>query len=140
MKKLRKCMECTNHHRDSHKLCPSCHSRKMRRLHPMRYAFENLRSNSKRRGIPFNLTFEQFAYFCFLIPYIQNKGITKDSLTIDRRDSTKGYTLDNLQAMTNSDNARKGIKKLEFDEEAYERGLGFRMRVYRIGGGQYGDQ
>ena len=128
----RKCTQCPNHHKYPRKLCPSCHQRDMRRRHPMYYAFDNLRCNSKRRGIPFSLTFEQFKKFAVATDYIQNKGTTKNSYSIDRIKNELGYTVDNIQILTVGANASKGKNKLAFDEELYNRTGEFSMRVHPI--------
>ena len=132
MSKRRKCTQCPNHHKYPRKLCPSCHQRDMRRRHPMYYAFDNLRCNSKRRGIPFSLTFEQFKKFAVENKYIQNKGITKDSYSIDRIKNHLGYTVDNIQILPMGLNSKKGVKKLEFDEQHYDATGEFRLRVFPI--------
>ena len=92
--------------------------REWRRKNPEKYAYHNLKSNSKRRGILFELSFEEFKEFCFKTEYIQGKGKTKDSYSIDRKDSSKGYTKNNIQILTLSENSRKGTKTLHYDWQA----------------------
>lgn len=81
--------------------------RKVRKANPMRCTYTNLKANAKRRGHAFDLTYEQFQQFCIATDYIAGKGRTKESYSIDRKDSTKGYTLDNIQRMSVSENSRK---------------------------------
>lgn len=76
-------------------------------LHPDKYAYKNLKTNAKRRGKEFSLTFEEFIEFAIKHNYIAGKGITKTGLHIDRIDNRKGYTIDNIQVLTNSENIRK---------------------------------
>jgi len=83
------------------------HVRRWRSLNPMRYAYLNLKHNARRRGKEFKLTFEQFAQFCRKVDYLKKKGVSASSYHIDRIDENKGYTLDNIQVLTNSANVRK---------------------------------
>lgn len=87
-----------------------CHTHEKIRYkekHPIRYAYSVLKNNAKRRKIPFNLTIEEFIKFCTLNNYIENKGRFGHSYTIDRKIPWIGYTYDNLQILTNSQNVRK---------------------------------
>lgn len=81
----------------------------------MKAAFQTLRHNATRRGKPFNLTFEQFQQFCRETKYMAGRGRSKQSFTIDRIDNNKGYTIDNIQMLTKSDNCRKKTKTLIYD-------------------------
>jgi hypothetical protein len=80
----------------------------------MKAAFQNLRTNAKRRGKLFAITFEEFAIFCQRTQYLTNKGKRKDSFSIDRKQNHLGYTLDNIQVLTLSQNT---IKKIVIDYE-----------------------
>lgn len=73
----------------------------------MRDAYLNLKSNAKRRGKVFELTFDQFREFASQCQYIKKKGRTANSYHIDRIDETKGYTIDNIQLLTNIENIQK---------------------------------
>jgi len=132
---FRRCASCPHlidRRRNRHLNCPSCRSRRYRGKDPMRYAYRNLKTNSKRRGIVFSLTFEEFTKFARATNYIKRKGLSFDSYSIDRIDNMRGYTPDNIHILTMSDNARKSTKKVEFDIESYERTGEFRMRVHRL--------
>jgi hypothetical protein len=78
-----------------------------RNRHPFKYAYTSLKHNTKRRGHEFNLTLSEFIRFCRITSYLKYKGIRKNNYTIDRIDETKGYTLDNMQVLSNSDNVKK---------------------------------
>lgn len=110
---------CSSITRGRQKLCKTCTSRLWRIKNPERASFLNLKSNSKKRNIPFLLTFEQFQQFCVEYNYIEGKGRSKTSYTIDRIRNEEGYHIDNLQVLPNSQNASKGTKKLEawWDEQ-----------------------
>ena len=63
--------------------------------------------NAKRRRKDFTLTFDEFECFCKRTGYDKMKGITADSLTIDRTDDTKGYHAWNIEAISLSSNVKK---------------------------------
>jgi len=81
--------------------------RRWRKNNPMNAAYNNLKNNAKRRGKPFELTFEQFKQFAIKTEYIAKKGISATSYTIDRINEELGYTIDNIQVLQNSDNIKK---------------------------------
>lgn len=97
--------------------CHTCESRLKRDRDRVKYAFNTLRSNAKRRGHGFDLTLEQFRNFAIETDYIVNKGKTATSYSIDRRENDKGYTLDNIQIMTLADNSRKHTKRVVYEPE-----------------------
>lgn len=114
---MKDCIDCGK--RTKEKRCPTCRSRDYRRRNPVRYAFNNLRTNAKRRGHTFTLTFNQFQLFAVKTEYIVNKGTTRDSYSIDRIDPTKGYSIHNIQILTLAQNSQKGVRKqIEWDEYA----------------------
>lgn len=105
------CIECNIRPRyRRERYCATCSTRRKRTINPVGSAYSNLKQNAKRRGHAFDLTLEQFKAFCVATDYIVRKGTSKESYTIDRIDPTKGYTLDNLQVMTNQENGRKSNK------------------------------
>lgn len=69
-----------------------------------RAIYNRLKSSAKKRNIPFNLTLcdlnnLSFPISCPIldIPLAYNTGAPQDnSYSIDRKDSTKGYELDNI--------------------------------------------
>jgi len=101
---------CTNQRAPRSRRCHRCNKRRYKERHPKRYAYNVLKQNARRRGKEFHLTFEEFCIFCKETKYFYKKGIYKNSYHIDRKDETKGYTLDNIQVLTNSDNVRKYLK------------------------------
>jgi hypothetical protein len=106
------------------KICSACQSRIWRAKNTYRAAYIILKFNAKRRGHEFTLTFEQFKKFAIKTKYIKGKGIFRDNLHIDRKDETKGYTIDNIQILTNSQNIRK---YLEYKFDDYERKMKARI-------------
>jgi hypothetical protein len=97
-------------------LCWKHYRRVIRQENPVKYAWQNLKDNAKRRGKEFTLTLEEFEKFAVKTAYMHRKGRGRFSYTIDRIDPEKGYTPDNIQVLTNSDNVRKmHIARLEVD-------------------------
>lgn len=70
--------------------------------------YHRLKNAAKRRGIPFDLTRDQFAQFAQETGYAYKRGRTVQGWHIDRIDPLRGYTLDNVRALPASDNCRKG--------------------------------
>jgi hypothetical protein len=97
-------------------------NRDYRRNNPLRYAYMTLRDNSKRRGKFFDLTFEQFCAFAVETEYMLKKGIFQKSYHIDRIREEDGYTLDNIQVLTNEDNVKKYLR---YHYDDYERRMEF---------------
>lgn len=91
------------------RFCHSCRKRKYKEKHPLRYCYNTLRSNAKRRWKGFGITFEEFTQFCKENDYLELKGKTKNSLSIDRIKNFQGYNLSNMQTLTLSLNSKKGI-------------------------------
>lgn len=95
--------------------CNTCLSRRKRERNPMRYAYDTLKFNAKRRGKYFELTFEEFKKFAVETDYIKGKGITKKSYSIDRSDNTMGYFIGNIAVRSMEFNARKRKKILNYE-------------------------
>ena len=106
---MRTCKLCDKHI-EKGRTCRACINRKHRANSPERYAYQALKDNAKRRGKPFEITFQEFKDFCKKVGYMRKKGITRDSYHIDREDETKGYVAGNLQILTNVDNVRKYLR------------------------------
>lgn len=102
-----KCLQCATRLSNKGKICSTCSSRNWRKNNPIRYAYNNLKGHAKARGKEFTLTFEQFKEFAVKADYIAKKGRQSYSYHIDRKDETKGYTIDNIQILTNGENVRK---------------------------------
>lgn len=83
----------------------------------MKIAYYSLKYHAIERKKEFSLTFEQFEQFCIKTNYLNKKGIKKNSYHIDRIDESKGYHIDNIQLLTNSDNIRKYIKFVRINED-----------------------
>lgn len=86
--------------------CARCAGRIWARDHPLTYAYAKLRSNAKRRGHGFALTLQEFARLCEGTGYLESRGRMRDCLSIDRIDSRKGYSADNVRVVSVSMNSR----------------------------------
>ena len=73
----------------------------------MRDAWQHLKDNSKRRGVYFDLTFEEFAEFCYEYKYLIGVGRSKTSYSVDRIIEELGYTAGNIHVLPLADNSRK---------------------------------
>lgn len=87
--------------------CAKHHGRWFKEAHPLEYSFAHLRQRAKERGIEFRLAIEQYKEFAAKTDYASLKGKSGLSLSIDRIDPRKGYTAENIQAITLRENSRK---------------------------------
>lgn len=99
---------CPNEAREQRRKCRSCEVRAWRKAHPHKYAFDNLRTHARARGIAFCLTLAQFTAFAHDTGYLEGKGLDAESLTVDRIDFTRGYEAGNIDCCTRSYNSTKG--------------------------------
>jgi hypothetical protein len=107
---------CQNEARLHRKLCHKCEKRKYREKYPLKYWYDTLKMNAKRRGKDFSLTLEQFETFCKQTGYNELKGKTASSLSIDRINNDRGYCFDNIRAITLSENSSKKDLSVVIDE------------------------
>lgn len=105
---------CGRRRHSKDRFCPKHRKRWEKENRPVEYTFNFLRSNAKRRGKPFNLTIEEFRGFCEETSYISLKGKHAKAASIDRIDPAKGYSLDNIQVLTLSENGKKGAYENPF--------------------------
>lgn len=89
------------------KICHSCVKRAYAEKHPVEYNFQVFKNNAKRRNKEFTLTLEQFKQFAYETQLLLGRGRSSTSWHIDRIDNDKGYTLENIQILTNAENVRK---------------------------------
>ena len=55
---------CKKEARKGNHFCECCVKRKYRKKYPIKYLYDNLKSNAQRRGKEFTLTLKQFTDFC----------------------------------------------------------------------------
>jgi hypothetical protein len=98
---------CRNKPGKGRRTCNTCTQRAYREKYPILAAYNNLKHNAKRRGKTFDLTLEQFTKFAVETEYLNKRGRNKTGYTIDRINPNLGYTIENIQVLTNSDNVKK---------------------------------
>lgn len=106
--------KCRNKKPMKDKFCPKHRKRFDRINRPLEYTFNLLKSNAKRRKKPFDLTIDEFKKFCAETNYLERKGKLKSSLTIDRIRSDRGYSYNNIQVLTLSENSRKQNSDIQY--------------------------
>ena len=80
----------------------------MHRLPEIKTIYNRLKSSAKKRSIPFDLTITDLNNLTFPItcpvlgiPLKFNRGTLRDdSYSIDRIDSSQGYTIDNIEVIS----------------------------------------
>jgi len=87
--------------------CFKCIKRKYNKKNPVRYAYHNLKSHAKARGKEFAISFIEFKKFAIQTNYINKKGRGALGYTIDRINPNKGYTIANIQILSNRNNVKK---------------------------------
>lgn len=95
--------------------CETCASRLFRLRNDDRYAYHNLKTSARKRGIGFELAFEDFQEFCAITGYLERRGQEPDSLTIDRVKNHLPYMVGNIRILTHAENSNHAY------EEAAER-------------------
>lgn len=95
----------------SREVCAAHYSQFLRARNPVLYAYHACKGKAKRRGIPFLLTIEEFREFSARTGYVGERGRDGECLQLDRIDSRKGYTADNIQAVRASDHGRKSLRE-----------------------------
>lgn len=106
-KHLCQTVRCGNNKASKDKFCAKHRKRLQKEKNPVAYTFNLLKSNAKKRKKFFDLTLEQFKGFCEETGYMDLKGKTAESASIDRVVNTEGYTLSNLRLLTLSANTKK---------------------------------
>lgn len=101
-----------------HRLNETCKNRLWREKNPIGHAFKNLRTSAKKRGKVFTITIGYFKKLCEQTGYIEGKGLTGESLTIDRIKNWLGYEEGNVRVITRSNNSTKGALDVAELEEA----------------------
>ena len=93
--------------------CEKCRTRQWRAKNPVKAAYRQLRRSAQKRGIEFDLSLYDFTVFSIETGYVW--GLLQGyDITIDRINSLKGYTKDNIQVLWRWDNAAKQHKELAY--------------------------
>jgi len=102
---------------NSSEYCGSCHKKLWRMANPVKSAYLSLKSSAKRRGIKFTLTIEEWEAFVLPTRYLDESGLERHRLTVDRINPSGGYSKDNVQILTCSENASKGNRERYVQEK-----------------------
>jgi hypothetical protein len=94
-------------------ICQVCRNKRYRQKYPIKYQYTILKTNAKRRHKEFTLTYSEFEKFCIASNYDKFHGKTKFDLSIDRINNDIGYTIENIRAITISENCKKHTMSYE---------------------------
>jgi hypothetical protein len=120
-----------------HSTCPKCTSRAEKERAPLKVAFRKLRFRAKERGHEFTLTFAEYEKFAIETGYDKLKGKHSHSLSIHRKDETKGYHSDNIAAVSLSLNSKLAFSSIpDYLLAEYEDEMKRRREEFANGGGQ----
>lgn len=87
----------------------------------MHTLFSELKHSAAKRKIPFHLSYGELLQFCLENDfYRKSPKFTKDSLTIDRILPIYGYTITNIQVLTNTENVAKGNAERKKHSKHYQ--------------------
>lgn len=92
-------------------LCHKHYARKRREVDPIYSRFNQFKGNAKKRNKPFTITLEEFRQFCLDTGYLIQKGKCGQNTTVDRIRNPEGYHINNIQLLTNRQNASKGASE-----------------------------
>jgi hypothetical protein len=107
--KKRRCRKCGRARtRPGERICGACYHARRRERDPIAYRFYLLKVNAEQRGKEFDITLEEFRSLCKETGYHLRSGRHAEGLTIDRIDPRQGYTRENMQVITCSENSSKG--------------------------------
>lgn len=112
---------CRSRRGGPHRLCHAHRMAKWRAENPIKSQFNILRDSARKRRIEFSLTFEQFKSMCMSTNYHEQSGCEAHCLQVDRVDAVRGYSIDNIQIITTSENTAKGNRERKHRE--YQRAL-----------------
>jgi len=103
---LKRCISdnCKNFAKNG-RCCNTCTSRRYRAKYPLKYVFDTLKTNAKRRGKEFTITLN---YFSEIVSqkegYLEHKGRENGALQVDRIDNELGYIEGNIRIITAEEN------------------------------------
>lgn len=134
--KVKGCRGRTKSGTSNGQFCRRCREHRYKLTHPYAYSLNKLRNNAKRRGIPFDLSLEEWIMFCDLTGYVDAHGRGAEDLSVDREKDELGYTLSNIRAVTVSVNSRKWhlqqkLTRLQLSREKIAREI-YRLQRQRL--------
>lgn len=100
---------CANKAPKNKRRCHKCIKENFRKRNPIRYYYDNLKTNAKKKDKTVEITFEDFKKFVVEKKFFSESGKKlKLNGSIDRKDnSIRVYRLDNIQVLSLAENTRK---------------------------------
>jgi len=98
------------HKSEKSPICSRHRARRWKERYPLRYSFNKLRNRARERGHEFLLTFKHYEKFALESGYAEGKGKTAESFSINRIDENRGYSVDNIECITLSENSSHHAK------------------------------
>jgi len=98
---------CSNKSTPKDRFCSKHSKRYQKHKNAIKYTYHQKKFRAIERGISWELTVKEFTDFCSYTNYMELKGKTSTSASIDRIRSEEGYHKDNIQILTLGDNTRK---------------------------------
>lgn len=98
---------CKNKTKGSDRFCSKHRHRFSKQKDIVSYTYYLRQSRAKERGHSWDISLKDFRKWCKENNYIKNKGKKAGSASIDRIDPNKGYTYENMQVLSLSDNSVK---------------------------------
>ena len=96
-------------------LCHKHYARKIRETRPRVARYNQFKNSAIQRGKEFNISFKEFCDFCDKTGYLE-KGYRGMNATIDRVKNHLGYSIDNIQIISNRANINKYHTEDEFND------------------------
>lgn len=88
--------------------CWKCRARMLKERRPETYVLNAIRGRARQRKIPFTITLAQFREWCRETGYLERRGKTPESATIDRKNHDEGYHIWNIQILSHAENSNNG--------------------------------
>jgi len=90
------------------KLCWKCRSRLLKEKHPATYVLNAIRQRAKSRRLECTITLAEFKAWCAETGYLELRGQTPESMTVDRVDPDQGYHIWNIRPLSHAENSAQG--------------------------------
>ena len=79
--------------------CWRCKSRRYKVSHESRYVFNFIKQRAKSRGVPWEITWQQWQTWTAETRYLELRGHKAGKMSIDRIDSDGPYSIQNIRMM-----------------------------------------
>lgn len=96
-------------------LCHPCRYKKKKEVNLIRVVYQTIKDNATRRNKRFVITIEEFKEFCEENNYLELRGKSADSASIDCIIDEIGYAKGNIKILSLSNNTLKRNKKIVYD-------------------------